>query len=87
MLDKPHHILYYSTYCAYCWRVTRVIEALDIDIELRNIWELDKHKMDLAEARGRLTVPILKIIQPSGEFEWMPESADIVRYLKKTFSP
>ncbi|MEM9861862.1 MAG: glutathione S-transferase N-terminal domain-containing protein [Myxococcota bacterium] len=33
------------------------------------------------EARGRATVPVLRIAKDEGEDEWMPESADIVRYL------
>ena len=41
---------------------------------------------ELIEARGRATVPVLRITSPGGEERWMPESRDIVHYLEKTFA-
>ena len=60
------------------------IERLGIDVELRDIHENPQHRDDLVEARGRATVPVLRITSPDGEERWMPESRDILRYLKTT---
>ena len=60
------------------------IDHLGVDVELRDIFENPQHRDDLIAARGRATVPVLRITSPNGEERWMPESRDIVRYLEKT---
>jgi glutathione S-transferase len=64
-----------------------VIDRLGIDVELRDIFENRTYLKELKEARGRRTVPVLRITGASGEERWMPESADIVRYLEATYGP
>jgi glutaredoxin len=76
--------LYYSPTCPFCVRVLRVIEELGIDVELRNVWTDDKYCAELVEARGRATVPVLRCTSQDRD-RWMPESADIVRYLRERF--
>jgi glutaredoxin len=75
-------ILYYSDTCPYCVLVRSAIKKLGIDIELREIFENAESRNELVQARGRATVPVLRIISPDGEERWMPESRDIVRYLQ-----
>jgi glutaredoxin len=82
---KDHLALYYFDTCPFCIRVLRTIDALGLDVELRNIYRDPEHLTTLREARGRTTVPVLRITSPDGEDRWMPESADIVRYLKATY--
>jgi glutaredoxin len=77
--------LYHFDGCPYCALVRRAIDALGIDVELRNIFENRTYLMELREARGRRTVPVLRITSADGEERWMPESADIVRYLEATY--
>ncbi len=77
--------LYYFDGCPFCVRVLRAIDTLRLGVELRNIYEDRKHFDDLRAARGRTTVPVLRITSPNGEERWMPESADIVRYLQATY--
>jgi hypothetical protein len=36
-------------------------------------------------ARGRTTIPVLRITTADGEDRWMQETADIVRYLQATY--
>ena len=79
--------LYHFEGCPYCTRVRRVIDELGIDVELRDIFENSTYLQELNEARGRRTVPVLRIIAADGEERWMPESADIVRYLVATYGP
>ena len=69
----------------FCLRVRRAIDILGLDVELRNIYEDRAHFDELREARGRTTVPVLRITSPDGDERWMPESADIVRYLQATY--
>ena len=76
--------LYYYPQCFFCRRVTTVIDELSIDVELRNILTDPEHAAALLAARGRRTVPVLRCTS-GGEDRWMPESADIVRYLRERF--
>ena len=74
--------LYYSRTCPYCIMVLSAIDKLGIDVELMEINDEPKYREELVEARGRATVPVLRITAPDGEQRLMPESRDIVRYLK-----
>ena len=75
--------LYYSRSCPFCALVTSAIDRLGLDVELREIFEDSEFREQLVEARGRATVPVLRITSPDGEQRWMPESRDIVRYLEE----
>ncbi len=77
--------LYYFPQCGYCSRVLRALDGLDVDAELRDIHENPEHWDALVAARGRATVPVLRITSPDGEERWMPESLDIVQYLERTY--
>ncbi len=77
--------LYHFNGCPYCSMVRSAIDQLGIDVELRDIFEDSQYRDELVEARGRATVPVLKIASPAGEDRWMPESRDIVSYLQKTY--
>jgi len=60
------------------------IERLGIDVELRDIFENAQYRDELIKARGRATVPVLRVSSPNGEERWVPESRDIVSYLEKS---
>lgn len=68
--------------CPFCARVLRSVDALGLDIELRNTMQSADYQRELVEAMGRSTVPVLRIESADGEVEWLPESADIVVYLE-----
>lgn len=76
--------LYYTPTCPFCVRVLRVIDELGIDVELRDIWQNERYRAELVEARGRATVPVLRCTSAEKD-RWMAESADIVRYLRERF--
>ena len=82
---KDHLALYYFDGCPFCVRVLRAIDTLGLEVELRNIYEVPGHLKELRDVRGRTTVPVLRITSPDGEDRWMPESADIVRYLQASY--
>lgn len=73
--------LYHLESCMYCKRVRRATAALGVEVELRDIERDPQARAALLEAMGRTTVPVLHI---EGE-RWLPESADIVRYLYDRF--
>ena len=82
---KDKLALYYFDGCPFCNRVRAAIDKLGVDVEMRSIFENVDHRNDLVDARGRATVPVLRISSADGEERWMPESADIVRYLQENY--
>jgi len=79
--------LYMDDLCGYCARVRSVIDELGVNVEMRNIGNRE-HAKELIEARGRATVPVLRRVSADGEstdLEWMPESSDIIDYLRNTY--
>ena len=83
--DADKLALYHFPSCPFCARARSEIERLGVDVELRDIQEERKHRDDLAAARGRTTVPVLRITSPDGTERWMPESRDIIRWLRTTY--
>ena len=73
--------LYGYPQCPFCARVLQAIEELDVDVPLRNTMQEPSYRAAVVEATGRGTVPVLRIDGEDGEVEWLPESADIIRYL------
>lgn len=80
----PDLSLYMYNECMYCQRVLRTLEKLGVEVELRNVRHNASHRKALKAARGRTTVPVLRI-NTHGEERWMPESLVIVDYLKARF--
>ena len=79
--------LYMFPSCPFCVRVFRALERHGLEVDLRNINREAKHRSDLIDARGRATVPVLRIAGADGEPDvWMPESADIVAYIDERFA-
>ena len=72
--------------CPFCRRVLDAVKALGLEIPLRDILQDETHQRALVEAMGRSTVPVLLIEGEAGGDRWLPESADIVRYLNEQFS-
>jgi glutaredoxin len=79
--------LYISANCPFCWSVARVIDRLGLQVEMRDIYANRSYRAELVEARGRTTVPVLRIQSPDGAVRWMPESQDIIHYLEHMYGP
>ena len=77
--------LYHFQGCPFCTIAREPIERLGVPVELRDIYQDRQHLEELVTARGRATVPVLRITAADGEERWMPESRDIVHYLESTF--
>lgn len=84
-MRRQELILYHFPSCPYCRLVQRALDELGLEIEQRDIRAEPVHADELRQARGRTTVPVLRIIAEDGSERWMPESADIVRYLQERF--
>lgn len=77
--------LYHFEGCPYCSMVRSVIDKLGVEVELRDVFQDSQHRDDLVRARGRATVPVLRITSTDGENRWMPESRDITGYLQENY--
>jgi len=62
--------------------VSSAIDRLGLKIENRDIMQNSEYHEQLVAARGRATVPVLRIDSPDGGVRWMPESREIVRFLE-----
>ena len=78
--------LYYATWCPYCVRVLDTMEELGLEqqVIMRDVADDPQDHADLRAARGRGTVPVLRI-QWDGDDVWMPESEDIKAFLRERF--
>lgn len=74
--------LYYRPSCGYCAQVLLAAERMGIQLELRDVKQEPRWREALVAARGRATVPVLRIDHADGTTRWLPESLDIIRYLK-----
>jgi glutaredoxin 2 len=83
--DAKGLALYGYPACPFCRRVLSAIAELGLDIPLRDTMQDDAHNTALYEATGRETVPVLRIEEADGSVRWMPESLDIVAYLRERF--
>ena len=79
--------LYHYDSCPFCVRVTRVLERLGVDCELRNTQLEPSRREELVEGGGRSQVPCLRIEGEEGSVTWLYESADIIEYLSAKFQP
>lgn len=77
--------LYGYPECPYCRRVLDAIASLGLDVPLRDTMRDAGHNDALYAATGRETVPVLRIERSDGSVQWMPESLDIVRYLRERY--
>ena len=71
--------------CPFCRRVFDAADSLGLEIPLCDTQQDVDHHRELIEAMGRATVPVLHIKGEAGGVKWLPESADIVRYLNDRF--
>ncbi|MFK7894861.1 MAG: glutathione S-transferase N-terminal domain-containing protein [Myxococcota bacterium] len=77
--------LYGFPSCPYCRRVLGAIDAMGLEIPLRNTMSDGAYHDEIYAALGRGTVPVLRIEGKGGKVQWLPESADIIQYLEERF--
>ena len=74
--------LYDMKWCPYCRMVRQEAQVLGIPLELIDVTRDASAHAHLVENLGRGTVPVLGIVTDAGE-QLLPESRDIVRYLRQ----
>ena len=80
--ERPGSLaLYHYEGCPYCTTVRQAATRLGIELVLRDIRREPSFRAELVAARGRQTVPVLRIEKTPGDVRWLPESGDIVRRL------
>ena len=86
-LDKQtnHLKLYHYASCWFCAKVRRVIDELQLKVELKDILREPRNRQTLIEQGGSSTVPCLRIEHDDGNVQWMYESTDICNYLLERF--
>ncbi|NKB65312.1 MAG: glutaredoxin [Gammaproteobacteria bacterium] len=77
--------LYMRHGCFFCSRVMSVIESLNIEVEMRNIWDDSEYEKQLITATNRSVVPVLYYEDENQNANWLPESSDIVTFLNQEY--
>jgi Glutathione S-transferase len=78
--------LYQYRACPFCVKVRRSMKRHALPIETRDAKRSETAKHELVSGGGKLKVPCLKIIDSSGDVNWMYESKAIIRYLEERFT-
>ena len=78
--------LYQYKACPFCVKVRRAMKRQSLAIETRDAKRSEAAKNELLAGGGKLKVPCLKVVNASGDEQWMYESKDIIAYLDQRFS-
>ena len=83
---NTQYSLYYKPTCPYCIKVLMQMKLMHIAdmIELRNKSKNKEFEDELIAATGKAMVPCLRIDRDE-QSEWMHESDEIIKFLKKEF--
>jgi glutaredoxin len=79
-------VLYQYKTCPFCIKVRQEMRRLSLNIEKRDAQHPCIDRQDLITGGGQAKVPCLKITDPTGNSQWMYESAEIIAYLRQRFS-
>ena len=79
------YALYQFHACPFCVKVRRVLQRLNLPIELRDAKAEGAFREELKQQGGAVKVPCLRIEKDDGAVEWMYESSDIIAYLEKSY--
>jgi glutaredoxin len=77
--------LYQYEACPFCVKVRRAMKRNSLTIETRDVKRSKIAKEELLAGGGDLMVPCLRIEDGQGQFQWMYESKEIIRYLDSRF--
>lgn len=76
-------ILYELEGCPYCAKVKRTLDDLGLEYESRLVPASHAERDDVEAVSGQTGVPVL--VDEANDIEGMPESDDIVAYLRRTY--
>ena len=75
--------LYSLSGCPYCAKVEQKLDELDLEYERHEVPGIRSQRDTVKEISGQSGVPVL--VDPKNDITGMPESADIVTYLERTY--
>jgi glutaredoxin len=75
--------LYHMEYCYYCVLVRRAADKLGIKLKLVDVLSDRSARQRLVEATGRSRVPVLGIRGANGDETFLPESEEIIAFLRR----
>lgn len=78
-----HVQLFYFASCPFCIKVRLTLWWMGLELPLKDILSSTKNRDELLAGGGKAQVPCLRIAHGEGDIEWMYESSDIIRYLKR----
>jgi len=77
--------LYELPGCPYCAKVKRVLDELDLEYVTHEVPSAHSERTEVQAVSGQTGVPVL--VDADHGIEGMPESDDIVDYLRETYGP
>ncbi|HEY9096620.1 MAG TPA: glutathione S-transferase N-terminal domain-containing protein [Hydrogenophaga sp.] len=78
--------LYQFQTCPFCIKVRQEMRRLSLPIEHRDAQHDTAHRTALLHGGGAIKVPCLKIVDASGQSQWLYESSAIIAYLRARFA-
>ena len=75
--------LYELPGCPYCAKVKRVLDELDLEYVSHEVPSAHSERTEVKAVSGQTGVPVL--VDADNWIEGMPESDDIVDYLRETY--
>jgi glutaredoxin len=79
-------VLYQFASCPFCIKVRREMHRLSLPITINDAQKNPVNRQELFQQTGKTKVPCLKITKEDGSTLWMPESDDIIAYLRQQFA-
>lgn len=79
--------MYNMEYCSYCRKVQREANKLGIELVVMDVFADRVARERLRVATGRTRVPVLGILDENGAEEFLPESDEIISYLRQHANP
>ena len=77
--------IYQFEACPFCVKVRRFIRKNSLNINLKDAKNNKTFKAELVNEGGKHKVPCLKIEKLNSKTEWLYESTEIIKFLKKEF--
>ena len=77
--------IYQFEACPFCVKVRRFIRKNSLKITLKDAMNNKKFKSELVNEGGKHKVPCLRIEKINTKTEWLYESTEIIKFLKKEF--
>lgn len=79
---KGHELFYFAS-CPFCIKVRLMLWWMGLELPLKDILSSTSNQYELLAGGGKTQVPCLRIEHEDNEVQWMYESDEIIRYLRR----